>query len=107
MSIYRFNLQFPLSQSKREERTFTIFALTLYFFFLWGESYLRVPIITNKLTGFLAIMPIIIFILPFYFYFIQHPPKYEELERNKDNFTGIIIFCISAILAFFFRKYYI
>lgn len=107
ISIHRFHLQFSMSDSKRVERTFTIFGLTLYFILLWLESFSGLYFIKNKLTAFVLIFPIILFIMPFYFWYLKNLPSQKELHEGNNNYSGIILLIVAAILAFFFRKYYI
>jgi hypothetical protein len=107
LSIHRFNLQFAMNESKSVERTFTIVGLTLYFIVLWVESYTGLHFIRNKFTAFILIFPVIFFILPFYFWYLNNLPHQADLDDGKEKYSGIIILIITAILALFFRKYYI
>lgn len=107
LSLYRFNQLFGMNIDKSIERSIVIFTITIYFFLVWVESYMGINFIKNKITAILFGLPIVLFVIPLNIWLLKNPPSTKEIDSSKDKYSGIILLLLSAILAAFFRKYYI
>jgi len=87
--------------------TTVTFAITLFAFYAWIDSYLISPFITSKGSSFLVSAAFIIGTLPIAFWYRDNQPTEIELKEGKDWWTGEILFWLSLILLGFCRKFYI